>query len=110
MDTVQREKVHFGAGIPDLPPGMMLVPVEGAGPQGPFVPVPIPAGGAGAMAGPPGVRPQPPPPRGARPPMMMGGMGRMAMNGGMFMPHRAADYQDLDDPKNNRSVLDYGDL
>ncbi len=96
--------------MPDLPPGMMLVPVEGAGPQGPFVPVPIPAAGAGALAGAAGVQPRPPPPRGPRPPMMMPGVGRMGMNGGIFMPHRAVDYQDLDDPKNNRSVLDYGDL
>ena len=42
------------------------------------------------------------------------GRGRMGMNGGGFgggfLSQRQTDYQDLDDPRNNRTVLDYGDL
>ena len=103
-------------GMPDLPPGMMLVPAEGAGPLGPFIPVPVPAGGMTPMGMAGSVRPAVSQMRGGpRQGAMMGGRGgpRMGMNTGGFggyLNQRQADYQDLDDPRHNRTVLDYGDL
>lgn len=61
----------------------VLVPAPGAGPLGPFIMAPGPMGPMpGAMIA----------------PMAMMGVGG---RGG---------YQDLDAPRNNRAVLDYGDL
>jgi len=70
------------------PMGGMLVPAPGAGPLGPFIMAPGPAG-MGPMMGP-----------------MAGMMGAMGMRGGQG----PGGYLDLDAPRNNRAVLDYGDL
>ena len=67
-------------------PGMMLVPAEGAGPNGPFVQVPAPETGGDA-------------PEGGQQQVVVVAEGK----GGKV-------YQDIDAPKSNRVVLDYGDI
>ena len=67
-------------------PGMMLVPAEGAGPNGPYVQVPAPEGGGDA-------------PEGGQQQVVVVAEGK----GGKR-------YQDIDAPKSNRVVLDYGDI
>ena len=67
-------------------PGMMLVPAEGAGPNGPYVQVPAPEGGGDA-------------PEGGQQQVVVVAEGK----GGRR-------YQDIDAPKSNRVVLDYGDI
>lgn len=87
----------------------------GAGPLGPFVQVPIPAGGPEQMGMGPqmggglqrgGSRGPARAPRGSGGRGGYGG-GPMPM-GGRGYPGRG--YFDLDAPENQRSVLDYGDL
>jgi hypothetical protein len=101
-----------GGGPPPFPPygppppyGMMGGGGGGGGP-GPYGPggprgPPLPRGGGGGPrgGGGPPVRGGPPPPRGG------GGGGGGPPGGG-----RGRGYLDLDDPRNNRAVLDYGDL
>ena len=67
-------------------PGMMLVPAEGAGPNGPYMQVPAPEGGGDA-------------PEGGQQQVVVVAEGK----GGRR-------YQDIDAPKSNRVVLDYGDI
>ena len=67
-------------------PGMMLVPAEGAGPNGPYVQVPAPEAGGDA-------------PEGGQQQVVVVAEGK----GGKR-------YQDIDAPKSNRVVLDYGDI
>jgi len=132
-----------GMGMMDVPAGCVLVPAPGAGPLGPFIPVPIdeaPAGaammgvggrggrGMGMPMGPMGGRGRMGPmgaplAMAARGPPRMGGPGMgsagsggfggggSGMLGGMGLvaPSRR-EYVDLDDPSNNRKVLDYSDL
>lgn len=86
-------------------PGMMMMPVPGAGPLGPFVQVPIGSDGGGGHG------------HGHGP----GGGGRGG-GGPMTSPNqplvvmaapgsaRGKSYTDLDAPNTNRVVLDYGDI
>eukprot|EP00798_Chlamydomonas_sp_ICE-L_P018438 gene18438-24913_t len=93
--------------------GAMFIPAPGAGPMGPFLPMmqgPSPAApmmlpmggrrGGGRMGGPRGGGRM-----GGRGMSMGMGIGGRGMDGG---PMR--EYFDLDNPQNNRAVLDYGDL
>jgi hypothetical protein len=75
-------------------PGMMMMPVPGAGPLGPFVQVPIGSDGGGGG----GNGPSP-----NQPMMMMAAPG----SGGAT---RGKNYTDLDQAGGGRVVLDYGDI
>lgn len=139
-------------GLMDVPAGCVLVPAPGAGPLGPFIPVPIDeAPSVMPMMGGPGrgMRPQGGPMnyyggggRGRRGPMAgplamtagrgagmagagmvgagmgnghLGSGGPMGANGSMLggmglVAASRREYLDLDDPGNNRKVLDYSDL
>lgn len=83
-------------------PGMMMVPVPGAGPLGPFVQVPMTGSEVGGPGGADGGTPG-------------GGANVTSPNQPLVMmaapsSGRGKSYTDLDAPSANRVVLDYGDI
>ena len=90
-------------GAQELQPGMMFMPVPGAGPLGPFVQVPVGSQQPGGETGGGAVAAAPPIPTGPMVMMAPGGSGGARAVG-------KKNYTDLDAPASTRVVLDYGDI
>ena len=90
-------------GAQELQPGMMFMPVPGAGPLGPFVQVPVGSQQPGGETGGGAAAAAPPIPTGPMVMMAPGGSGGARAVG-------KKNYTDLDAPASTRVVLDYGDI